>query len=210
MIKIDVDFSTWKDQVDSKSLSHRSYKLGGDYRLFAIDGPVYYYCHLDSSDNAEYETDYLSLGNDTLEGKGLNISSDPAFTSKVLGEKKLFQRVEGKEFPVTTASNDNTLNFVVPYPSCKITGLEIIGGELGDKVILKILDSDTGMISGVPNYLLNTFGGKDCKVNVAKDYYVRESSYDADLYQGLYVSIDYETVSDKTVYINYVLHELKD
>lgn len=210
MIKIEVSYEEWKASVSSKSLYYNHFKIGGDYRLIATDGPVYYYCHLSNSDDADFEANYLPTSNAKIGDKSITtIKEEPAFASKSFEGLSLFQRVEGVEFDVTTAANDNTLEFVIPYAQCKFTGLEIINGELGDKVSLNVLDDDSGSISGVPKYNLNTFGGKESLVNVAKDYYVRESSYDAQLYSGLYICIKYRTVSDKKVYVNYVLHEQK-
>lgn len=135
------------------------------------------------------------------------------FADKKVDDKKIFQRIDGAELAVTTENNDtsaNYLEFSVPYASCKLTGVEVIGGSLGDKVKLKILDTAVGTVSTIPKHELNIFGGKTSKVNVAKDFYVRESSYDADLFAGLFIKIEYTTVSNKTVYFNFVMHELKD
>lgn len=134
------------------------------------------------------------------------VDSQPAFTAKILPNgKKLYSRVHGKEFAVSAGSN--TLNFSVPYPAVKFNELEIIGCEAGDKVTLKILDDSSGTYTTVPNSLLNTFG---TDVYVPKDYYSRASSYDADLYQNMVICIEMNSVTAKTVYINYILHELKD
>lgn len=134
------------------------------------------------------------------------VDSQPPFAAKVLPNgKKLYARTRGASFAVSTGVN--TLDFDIPYPTCKITGLEIINGEVGDKVDLFILDDDLGTYSTVPNYVLNQFG---FDTNIAKDFYNRESQYDADLYYNMCVSITYYSQSAKTVYINYLLHEVKD
>lgn len=132
----------------------------------------------------------------------------PFATKQLENGKKLFQRVEGSEFELTVANNDNVLEFQVPYNNVKFNELEVINGELGDKVQLNILDDDHGTISTIAKFNLNTFGGKTSKVNVKPEYYQRKSNYDADLFNGMYIQIKYETVSDKTVYINYILHEI--
>ena len=163
----------------------------------------------DTADLDDFEANYKSTANQSPLAH-VEVSSSPAFQAKTVGDKKLFQRVEGAEFAVTISGNPNILNFTIPYVSCKFTGLEILGGESGDKVKLNILDTDTGTVSTVPNYVLNTFGGKHGLVNISPDFYVRESRYDADLFIGLKISVEYTSISDKTVYINYVLHELKD
>lgn len=132
------------------------------------------------------------------------------FASKVLSNgKKLYMRVHGIEATVS-GSSDN-IDFTIPYPSCKITSIEILNGELGDKVNFKILDTNTGTISGVPNYMLNQFG---FDVRIGPDLYKHESGYDADLIQGLILRLEYDAITSdllpKTVYINFILHEVKD
>lgn len=131
------------------------------------------------------------------------------FTEKQLRNgQKIYVAVEGKDFAVTTAGNDNNCDFTVPFSHCKFTGLEIIGASTGDMVKLQILDDANGTYSTVANYVLNQFGGKNSYVNVAKDFYSRESGYDADLYTGMVIRVIYKTISDKSVYINYLLHEV--
>ena len=133
------------------------------------------------------------------------VDSQPAFTAKTtLDGKKLYVRTHGEAFAVVTGTN--TLNFTVPYPASKITGIELLAGELGDYIDMYVLDDTSGTYSTVPNYTLNQFG---FNTYIAKDSYKRESSYDADLYYGMRVSVVYNSQSDKTVYINYLLHEVK-
>lgn len=133
------------------------------------------------------------------------ISEVAPFNSKILPDgQKLYSRVHGEEKSLTTGSN--TLTFSVPYPTVKMTGIELIGAEFGDKVDFKILDDSSGTYSTIPNHTLNQFG---YNVYLSKDYYIRESSYDADLYYGMVVEITYNSVSTKSVYINYLLHEVK-
>jgi len=139
----------------------------------------------------------------------VSTSNPLPFASKVLENgKRLFQRVEGKEFQVTVSETPKVLDFQVPYSVVKFNEIEIIGAEAGDKIKLNILDDDNGTITGVPKFNLNTFGGKTSLVNLAPGFYKRKSAYDADLNGNMYISIEYETVSDKTVYVNYILHEI--
>ena len=85
-------------------------------------------------------------------------------------------------------------------------GIEVINGEIGDTMSLTVLDDEYGTVSTIPDYPLNQFG---FDVNVAKDFYRWLSKYDADLFAGLQIKIDYNSASAKTVYFNYSLHELK-
>ncbi len=133
------------------------------------------------------------------------VESSP-FASKVLSNgKKLFGRVHGENY--TLESGENTKEFVIPYPQVKFNEIEIIGAEIGDNSNLKILDTATGTYSGVNNYELNQFG---FDVYISKDFYRRKSNYDADLYTGMRICIEYNSVSAKDICINFVLHEVKD
>ena len=135
------------------------------------------------------------------------VQSAPApapFAAKVIGTKKLYKRVNGVQSAVVVGSTD--IIFTVPYAWCKITGLEIIGGELLDKISLYVLDSVTGAYSGSANAILNQFG---FTVNTAKDYYNHSSEYDADLYQGMQIKVTYTSISAKTIGVNFILNEMK-
>jgi len=71
---------------------------------------------------------------------------------------------------------------------------------------MKVYDTATGTYSGVPNYMLNQFA---YSVNIAKDYYVRLSQFDADLYTGMIIQFTYNSVSDKTIGFNLIMNEVK-
>lgn len=135
-------------------------------------------------------------------------ASNYPFASKVLPNgKKLYTRVHGIQISVSGAPDN--IDFVIPYDNCKLTGLEIIGGNLGDTVNLKVLDTPTGTISGVADYTLNQFG---FDVNISKDFYRRDSAYDADLIKDMKIRIEYDSIATLPVpvYINLILHEVKD
>lgn len=136
-------------------------------------------------------------------------ASNYPFASKILPNgRKIFTRIHGVVASVQNAPDN--IDFVVPYPECKITGIEIVGGKLGDKANFKVLDTDAGTITGVPNYLLNQFG---FNVNVAPDSYEYISKYDADLIQNLRLRVEYDATDEllpRNVYINFILHEIKD
>lgn len=134
----------------------------------------------------------------------INSTTQP-FASKILADgKRLFQRVHGISEALSVGVN--TINFNIPYPQVKFNEIEIIGSELGDTANLNVLDTPTGLISTVPNFKLNQFG---FNVNIKPDCYLRSSNYDADLFQDMKISIEYNSQSAKTVYINFILHEVK-
>lgn len=137
----------------------------------------------------------------------IKITSDKPFADKTLptGEK-LYKREHGIEATVSNAMVE--MSFVIPYNICKITGLELIAAELGDKVNFKVYDTPTGTISGVPNLLLNQFG---FDVFVAKGYHLKDSKYDADLIKDMKITVEYtpKDMGERQVYCNLVLHEVK-
>lgn len=128
------------------------------------------------------------------------------FSSKILlNGKKLFVRNYGQQSNMSPGVN--IVDFVVPYSHCKINEIEILNAESGDVANLKILDSETGTYTTVPYYQLNQFA---FNLNISKDCYRKKSEYDSDLYGGMIIRIEYNSVSAKAVYFNYMLHEIKD
>lgn len=131
------------------------------------------------------------------------------FAAKVLPNgKRIFTRIHGISGAVQ--NSPDTIDFTVPYTSCKITGIEITNGKIGDTANFKVVDTAQGSYSGVPNYVLNQFG---FDVNISEKEYKYKSDYDADLYGGMKLRIEYDPVDEilpRTIYINFILHEIKD
>jgi len=154
------------------------------------------YISANSTELSEFESTYKSLGNK-------KISPSP-FGPKEIDGKKLYKRIHGTRPSLTTGTNE--VLFTVPYAWVKITSLEVVGGELGDYASFYILDSSTGTYTQVPNSILNQFG---YATNIAKDAYQQRSEFDADLYINMQIKIIYNSVSNKTIGLNYILTELK-
>lgn len=157
----------------------------------------------------DVEVTSVSDAIDLLKGstpKQVSSASYP-FAQKVLPDgSKVFTRVHGIKASVQNAPDN--IDFVVPYAKCKITGMEIIGCGEDDKVNFKILDSDSGVITGVPNYQLNQFG---FSVYMKEGSYKHDSPYDADLVQGLIIRLEYDAKDEllpKNIYVNIFLHEV--
>lgn len=135
------------------------------------------------------------------------IQSESPFPSKSLSNgKKLFRRVRGVSGQVQNVPVN--IDFIVPFTNCKITGVQILGGKLGDKATFQVLDTATGTISGIPNALLNTFGEG---VYIAPDKADYPSRYDADLIGGMTLRIIYDAADEllpRNIYINLDLHEV--
>jgi hypothetical protein len=182
-----LDWTTFKTNVVNKNALRFSEKE----EFYTL-----HYGEFDSSvmkdagaDQTDFETNYKSLANKTI------TLENSAFTSKKLGTKSLFNRSHGAAFALTTGTN--TLEFTIPYTTCKITGAELINAEIGDYFDFFVVHPTYGVLGqfAFSNY-------------VAKDFYSRVSSYDADLVSGLILRCVYASISAKTIYINYLLHEV--
>lgn len=204
---ISVDWTTFKSVITAQNAAFRYVTLDNNYYMYTSETTNPISCSIPitspaGSDQSDFETNVKSKGN-----KSAAVTLVP-FADKVLPNgKRLYVRVHGISASVSGAPDN--IDFVIPYAACKITGLEIINGAVGDTCNFKVLDTPSGTISGVPNAVLNQFG---FNVNVAKDYYKRESSYDADLIQNMTIRIEYDSVATlpAPVYVNIILHEVKD
>jgi hypothetical protein len=136
----------------------------------------------------------------------VDVKTEPPFAAKVIDGKSIYNRTHGTPGFAVTASTRTECKFTVPFPVNKFDGIEIIGGEIGDNVDLYVWDSVNGDYNNEPNSQLNQFG---YTVNVAPGHYNRKSRYDADLFIGMQIVVDYYSVSNKTIYINWDIHELK-
>jgi hypothetical protein len=106
-----------------------------------------------------------------------------------------------------TLSASSNCDYVIPYAHVKFNGIEIINGQVGDKVNLKIIDTATGTYSTIPNYTLNQFG---------YDWYLKNQEaskeilpYVSDLYNGMIIRVEYNNASSvsRTIYVNFYIHE---
>lgn len=205
---INVDWLTFKSVVTAQSIAFKYVTLDGTYYMYTENAsPIA--CHVDittpaNPNQTDFEANLKSKGN-----RSTTVTLS-AFSDKVLPNgKRLFTRVHGSSGSVSGAPDN--IDFEIPYPMCKLTGIDIINGELGDKINLKILDTSTGTISGVPNMVLNQFA---YNVNIASSFHKFESRYDADMIQGLKIRVEFDAVAPdllpKTIYINFYIHEVKD
>ena len=146
----------------------------------------------------------------------VKIESQPAFADKVLPSGgKIYVRDWGEMYSVTqhdwTATDPvdapDQLILQVPFPHVKLDELEIIGGETGDRVSFHVWNDTAGTYNGAPaNYPFNQFG---FMAGVAPGYFRKKSKYDADLYYGMQIVIDYYSMSAKTIFVNYGFNEVK-
>jgi len=129
------------------------------------------------------------------------------FASKAIVGGKLFRRKHGFK-KLITANSSGDIILVVPYAACKINQVEFVNAVEGDTVDLKVHDTDTGLLTTVPNYMLNQFG---FDVELPNGLYVDKSEYDADLIGNMQIIITYtnNSGSDLTVRGNIIYHEVK-
>jgi len=141
------------------------------------------------SDQTDFEANFKSSANKTV------TNQLSPFDAKTDGIKKLYNRTKGVAFELTTGSN--TIEYTIPYTVCKINGIELIGGEIGDYVDFYVVHPTYGVLGqfAYTNY-------------IAKDFYERVSKYDADLMAGLILRVVYHSISAKNIYVNYLLHEV--
>jgi hypothetical protein len=130
------------------------------------------------------------------------------FASKELPDgKKLYRRKHG--YATTVAeSGDTDYTILVPYNAAKINEVEVIGCPVGTAVDFKILDTPSGTISGIANYVLNQFG---FDVRVPESFYRDTSPYDADVIKDMGIKVTIKNISGTafTAYLNVVFHEVK-
>jgi len=203
-IMLEVNWATFKSFIQSRGLSIQYFSIENYYFLYAVDGTFSIQCKVlqdGSADVVDFESNFKAAGN-----KKITLANQPFDAKELPNGKKLYYRLHGIVHGLT--SSPETIEFVIPYLACKITGIEIINGDIGDKASLKVCDTSTGIISGVPNYALNQFA---FDMNIGDKLHRFTSPYDADLIQGMKIRIDYASPSTlpKTIYINFHLHEVK-
>jgi len=128
------------------------------------------------------------------------------YKEKIWNGKKLYRRPKGIKVALTTG--ENTIVQPVPFAHTKIIGIEVVGCEAMDVVDLQVLDNENGDYTTVPSYPLPDTNFADAVV-LPKDFYQRESPFDADLYNGMQIEIKYTSLSDKTIGINFIWDEVK-
>ena len=138
-----------------------------------------------------------------------------SFASKAVAEGKLFKRVHGANTTIVAGAT-GYVELIIPYPTCKFSGAEIIGADIKDTVDFFVLDNDTNTYSQEPvqtygpNFVLNQFGF-DVEMYPAGLVYSNVSNYDADLFQTMQLLCAYKNNgnAEKYIALNFELHEVK-
>lgn len=141
--------------------------------------------------------------------QAVTVQSSPSYGAKTVvladgSTRKLFARNLGVIYPLIVG--ENNLSYTATFPWVKVTGIEVVGCEIGDFADFMVYDTPLGSYSGYPNALLNKFA---YSVNLPNGFYERASKFDADLYQGMVIRMKYTSVSMKNVGINYLMDEVK-
>jgi hypothetical protein len=209
---MELSWTDFKAFVVSRGLSIQWVVAGSNYFLKAFDNYFQFECLITtdpalSTETVDFETNFKAAGN-VKPLQTISVQSTPPFGAKsqiingVL--KKFYARNTGLQQDLTTGSNE--IVYTISYPWVKVIGIEAIGCEALDTAELRVYDNASGTYSGVPNAMLNQFG---YTLNMAKDFYARNSQFDADLYAGMILKITYVSISDKRVGMNIILNEVK-
>lgn len=138
----------------------------------------------------------------------VSVQAAPPYGSKTItvsgATKKLYARNVGIQQALSAGSN--TITYTASYAWVKMLGVEAINCEALDTVSFKVYDNASGTYSGYPNLLLNQFS---FSLNLPKDYYLRMANFDADVYAGMVIKVEYTSVSAKTVGLNFLFNEVK-
>lgn len=137
----------------------------------------------------------------------VTVGSAPAYAAKTFLSggvvKKLYARNTG--FQAAVIVGQTIISHTATHAWAKLLGAEIIGCNALDTINFKVYDTAAGTYSGVPNLLLNQFG---FNVNLPEGYYRREAPYDADIYGGMVLKLEYTSATAKTIGVNLVLNEV--
>ena len=126
------------------------------------------------------------------------------FAAKSVGQEKLYKRVHGVTIDCSVGMN--VFEFDCPYAHAKITGMEVLWAPEETTADFLVLDDDQGTYSTIANFLLNQFG---FNAGIAKDYYLRDSAYDADVYLNMTLVAKLTVPVAKKICVNFILDEAK-
>jgi hypothetical protein len=205
----EIPWALFKTFVDDRSLSVQWIDNDSTYFMWAYDGPMAFRCAIyqdGSADQLAFEASYKAAGNKRVIANVSAVSTASIGSRVVLINnvyKTLYQRVCGIQSAVAVGTN--TISYTIPFAWVRFFGVELFNGEALDYTDFKIFDTAGGAYSGVPNAQLNQFG---YSANVAKDYYCRTANFDADLYIGMIIKLTYNSVSAKTIGLNFLLNEV--
>lgn len=126
----------------------------------------------------------------------------------------LFKRCHGMGVLTLAPGEVGHFDFQLGYEWAKLEGIQLIGQSHGIIADLYIEDDDEGTYTfeqsgtAIPRYILNQFG---FEVAVPKDFCEKKSTFDADLFYGMWVVLQIENTSTETqtLWANIELDEVR-
>lgn len=200
-----------KSVLVGRNLSAQYTIIGTNFWIKAIDGSFELSCIIPtntslSADSLDFVTNFQSNANKP-QITNSNVQSQPPYGSKIVAingiTHNLYARFTGQQYSLAIGAN--TLQYTATYPWSKLIGVECINCEALDTVNFMIYDTSLGTYSGHPNALLNQFS---FSLNLPKDFYQRMAQFDADIYQGMIITMIYNSQSAKTVGINFLIDQV--
>lgn len=213
-MKMDTFKITWEELKQKLTESHHLYHhvVKGVYEIYAYKDPFLYKTSFkDKAEKLDFETNYLAGSNKNLElpvALSSQVQNSP-FSAKILSDgKRLYVREHGLPKTEIAAGTTVAMVFEIPYPFAKINGAMLVGCKEHDVVNFKVLDTSSGLLTTIPMYPINQFG---FDVNMPNGIYKKTYPYDADLFQGLHICVEYTNNGSESVYVsvNLDIHEVK-
>jgi hypothetical protein len=200
---MEVIWSEFKKFVDNRKCSIQYVEVKKNYWMKAISGSFEIECFIPIDPTNEDTSVFLDL---YLEySNKLTVPKNSSFTSKTTDDgNKIYKREHGIQYDLTVG--ENTILYTIPYPWVKVTGLDVMNGEVLDIIDVLVLDSIEGSYSSIPNYVLNQFG---FNVNLSQGMYSCQSTFDADLFIGMQIKVVYNSQTAKKIGLNFSLNEVK-
>jgi len=198
VIKIHVDsYTEFKDKINANMLKHYCSTSQGRILLVATDGPFYYTHSLQNINKDDYD-------------ENLSSTCNPRFGDEVVLSPFSFkcnfmfcgQGVKN----IITASSTGNIEFTVLPGIYNFNAVEILNGNYGDVVQLRVMDDALGTYTTVPNMILNQFG---TNWNMRQEL-IKDLPYPAKLQEGMIIRVVYtnNSLADREIYFNLDLHKI--
>jgi len=194
---------TWpmlKGFMSAKSLNPQVFEDNQSLILIVVDGTLKVGCQInkliDQEYLADFEENFRSKSN-----KQVALTRSP-FATNVVDGAVLNLKVHGVSVNCEVGAND--FIFQVPYPLCKIYGLQVIGASDGDTADMVVMDTPNGDYTTVPNMVVARHG---YSVGVAKDFFEQLSPFKRDLLLGIQLKLVLTATVAKKITVNFLITE---
>jgi hypothetical protein len=186
-------------QILQQGVAFKYFTINDKTVVVAHDGGFHAECILEGADLIDFMATWAPK-------QPPRVGDPMPFANKKIGAKSLFKRVYGVRKAIT--QQDNKITWTVPLPWLKINAVQVVGSDGLITADFFVKDSSLGSYSGVPNYTLNQMAFDA----VVPDLFFEErSQYDADLYLGMQLELDFGNIPDGglTIGVNFICHEVK-